>query len=127
MKEYTNYISVTDSTYSANVRKALKNGNISGSIGNYSERGVAKNKLVYWAESHDTFSNNGSGDDASQYIDQNKIDRAYAIVASQNNATALYFSRPSSTDKETIMAGQKGSTHFTSPKLQLLTISTMQW
>ncbi len=117
MKEYTNYISVTDSTYSANVRKALKNGNISGSIGNYSERGVAKNKLVYWAESHDTFSNNGSGDDASQYIDQNKIDRAYAIVASQNNATALYFSRPSSTDKETIMAGQKGSTHFTSPEV----------
>lgn len=117
MKEYTNYISVTDSTYSGNIRKAFRDGYVSQSIGNYSERGVSKNKLVYWAESHDTYSNGGSGDGTSQYIDQNKIDRAYAIVASQNGASALYFSRPSSTDKESILAGQKGSTHFTSPEV----------
>ena len=119
MKEYTKYISVTDSGYCANVRMAFRNGGIYQSIGNYSERGVSKDKLVYWAESHDTYSNNNRDGnwDSSQFIDQNKIDRAYAVVAAQSKATSLYFSRPSSTDKESIMSGSKGSTHFTSKEV----------
>ena len=117
MVEYTNYMSVTDSKYGQAIREAFEHGGIPTSIGNWSERGVKKNKLVYWGESHDTYSNNGEYGEATQKIDQNKIDRAYAIVAAQGQSTALYFSRPHSTDKHSIMAGAKGSTHFTSPEV----------
>lgn len=119
MQEYSKYISVTDSGYSGDVRMSFRNGQVTSSVGNYSSRGVAKNKLVYWAESHDTYSNNNPDGrhDSSQFIDQNKIDRAYAVVASQNGASALYFSRPNNTDKDSIMAGQKGSTNFKKPEV----------
>lgn len=50
-------------------------------------------------------------------MSQNNIDRAYAVVAGNNGATALYFSRPSSTDKNSMKLGQKGSTHFTSTEV----------
>lgn len=50
-------------------------------------------------------------------MSQNIIDRAYAVVAGNNGATALYFSRPSSTDESSIKLGQKGSTHFTSKEV----------
>lgn len=114
MKEYTQYISVTDSGYGDSIRGDFAGGGVPGSIGNWSQRGVATNKLVYWAESHDTYSNGGNG---SFKIDQNRIDRAYAVAAARVDATSLYFSRPFQTDKESIRAGQKGSTHFTSKEV----------
>lgn len=119
MKEYTKYISVTDSGYGADVRMAFRSGKVTQSVGNFAERGISKDKLVYWAESHDTYSNDKSDGewDSSQFIDQNKIDRAYAVVAAQNKATSLYFSRPSSKSKNDIKAGKKGSTHYTSKEV----------
>lgn len=116
MIEYTDYVSVTDSTYGKELRDAFANGTVPESFGNWSNKGVAKNKLVYWSESHDTWSNNQDFG-YSNGMSQNVIDRAYAIAASQNGATALYFSRPQSTVKENIFAGQKGSTHFTSAEV----------
>ena len=117
MKEYTDYVSVTDSMYGQAVRDAFDKGGVPGSIGNWCERGVAKNKLVYWSESHDTYSNNGEYGEATQLMNQNVIDRGYAIVAAQANATALYFSRPFETNKQSIKAGVKGSTHFKDPEV----------
>lgn len=111
MKEYTNYISVTDSTYGADVRNAFAGGNAPGSHGNWVARGIAPNKLVLWGESHDTWSN-GKDWGYSNEMSQNVIDRAYAVVASRNGSNALYFSRPGSADKESIKSGQKGSTAF---------------
>ena len=70
---------------------------------------------MYWGESHDTYSNTEGA--SAPPCSQNVVDRAYAIVASRNGATALYFSRPSATAKSSIMAGQKGSTHFTSKEV----------
>ncbi len=116
MIEYTDYVSVTDSTYGKELRDAFANETVPQSFGNWSEKGVAKNKLVYWSESHDTWSNNQDFG-YSNTMSQNVIDRAYAIAASQNGATALYFSRPQSSVKENIFAGQKGSTHFTSAEV----------
>lgn len=112
MKEYTNYISVTDDEYGEGFLKAIDGGGVPSAIGNYSERGVSKDKLVYWAESHDTYANNGEYGKQTAYTDQNKIDRAYALLAGQAKATCLYFSRPSQTDKYSINSGVKGSTHF---------------
>ena len=117
MKEYTNYMSVTDNKYGQAIREAFEKGGVPSSIGNWSERGVAKNKLVYWGESHDTYSNNGEYGEATQWIDQNKIDRAYAVVAGQGLASSLYFSRPYEKDKHSIKAGVKGSTSFTSKEV----------
>lgn len=117
MKEYTNYMSVTDSNYGKTVRESFRNGKVTSSIGNWSENGVAKTKLVYWSESHDSYSNDGQYGEDTQNINQNVIDRAYAIVAAQDKATSLYFSRPSQTSKDSIMIGAKGSTHFTSSEV----------
>lgn len=114
MKEYTSYISVTDNNYGRQVTNAFNGGGVPSIAGNWSFRGVSDDKLVYWAESHDTYSNDGG---ETKNIGQNVIDRAYAVVAAQNGATALYFSRPSSTDKNSIKIGQKGSTHFTSKEV----------
>lgn len=118
INEYTNYMSVTDSCYSNTITGAVNNGNVSNAIGYWTQvAGVPDSKLVYWGESHDTYSNNTNEGGWTKYIDQNKIDRAYAIVASRNGAASLYFSRPYQTEKTSIMVGQKGSTHFESKEV----------
>lgn len=58
MKEYTNYMSVTDSTYGKTLRDAFASGTVPTAFGNWAARGISNNKLVYWGESHDTWSNN---------------------------------------------------------------------
>lgn len=116
MKEYTDYITVTDSNYGKALRDSFNSGDAPDSSGNWCNRGISCDKLIYWAESHDTWSNNkdwGYSNDMSQ----NVIDRAYAVAASQNEVTALYFSRPSSKIKDNIKIGEKGSTHFTSSEV----------
>lgn len=118
INEYTNYMSVTDSKYSSTIMDAINGGSVSSAIGYWTQvAGVSDDKLVYWAESHDTYSNNTNEGGWTKYIDQNKIDRAYAIVASKNGASSLYFSRPNQTEKTAIMVGQKGSTHFESSEV----------
>ena len=118
INEYTNYMSVTDNKYSSTILGAINGGTVSSSIGYWTQNAsVSDNKLVYWAESHDTYSNNTNEGGWTKYIDQNKIDRAYAAVASRNNATSLYFSRPSQTSKTAIKVGEKGSTHYESKEV----------
>ena len=112
--EYQQYISITDNQYGNGFASSFNNGQVNSSIGNFNQRGAETSKLVYWGESHDTYCNDGG---SSKYISQNNIDRAYAVVAGNNGATALYFSRPSSTEKNNIKVGEKGSTHFTSKEV----------
>ncbi len=115
MKEYADYIGITDSVYSGTIMGAVRDGNVNISYGgNWVNRGIAPEKIVYWAESHDTFSNNPPPAEGgwTKYIDQNKVDRAYAVVGAKAKSQSLYFSRPPFTDKEQIKSGQKGSTHF---------------
>lgn len=115
MTEYNDYISVTDNTYGNGIRSSLSGGAAPSGYGNWNATGYcANNKLVYWAESHDTYSNDSQ---ESTWVDVNVIDRTWAIVASRNEITALYFSRPSATSNSSILAGVKGSTHFTSDEV----------
>ncbi|MBQ3584798.1 MAG: starch-binding protein [Lachnospiraceae bacterium] len=116
MKEYTKYMTVTDSDYGKTLRDAFNSGSVPSAYANWAARGVSASKLIYWAESHDTWSNNQDWG-YSNGMSQNVIDRAYAIAASRKNITALYFSRPSSKVKDNIKAGQKGSTHFKSDEV----------
>lgn len=114
MNEYIKYIRVTDSGYGDGMRNALKDGKIYKDSANWVNRGIAPDKLIYWAESHDTYSNGGWG---SQNISQDLIDKVYALVASRESETALYFSRPLSKDRNMILSGTKGSTHYSVPQV----------
>lgn len=109
IKEYCNYMSVTDNQYCNYA--ARENGGIPGGYAgdHVVNQGCADTKMVYWAESHDTYSN----DDWSKDRDQSVIDRAYAAYACRNGATALYFSRPNARGFNNIKVG-KGSTSFKS-------------
>lgn len=106
IKEYTNYMSVTDNKYCNYA--ARENGGIPGGYGGAwaVDYGLG-NKCVYWAESHDTYSN----DEWSQNVDQSVIDRAYAAYACRNNEAALYFARPTTKGFNNIKVG-KGTTAF---------------
>lgn len=112
MKEYTNYISVTDNVYGRDIRYSIQGGNTYGGYGNWTTRGVASEKIVYWAESHDTYANDGKYGDDSRSASVNQINRTYALLASRSGATALYLSRPTSTSANAIRLGQKGQTDF---------------
>ena len=114
LKEYAKYICFTDNGYGDGMASSFNSGYVPSSIGNFNQKGVDDSRLVYWGESHDTYSNDGG---SSKYISQNNIDKAYAIAAGNNKATSLYFSRPSATAKDDIKMGTKGSTHYTSPEV----------
>ena len=112
--EYAQYIGVTDETYSATVTEAIRDKRVAKSKGNWLNRGVGADRIVYWGESHDTYAND---DGWTKELDQNVIDRAYAILAARAQSQALYLSRPYETGYTAIMAARKGSTHFTSPEV----------
>ena len=116
LNEYCQYMSVTDSTYGMDLRNAFNSGQAPDHSGVLTELGIPANKMVYWGESHDTWSNNQDWG-YSNGMSQNVIDRAYAVAGSRADATALYFSRPSTASKDNILIGAKGSTHFTSPEV----------
>ncbi len=107
IKEYTQYMSVTDNKYCNYA--ARENGGLPGGYGGdwAVNQSVAANKLVYWGESHDTYSN----DEWSQNVDQSVIDRAWAAYACREGATALYLARPNVKGFNNIKVG-KGSTAF---------------
>lgn len=105
--EYGKYMSVTDNEYCNNA--ARDNGGIPGGYGgSWAVDYKLGNKCVYWAESHDTYSN----DEWSCNRDQATIDRAYAAYACRNDASCLYLSRPNAKGFNNIKVG-KGSTAFT--------------
>ncbi len=117
LREYGNYIGVTDSQYGMDMRNAFGGGKAMEGYGNLiASAGLSESKLVYWAESHDNWSNNSDWG-YSWWASENVIDRAYAAVASRNGIPALYFSRPSTHSKDDITIGAKGSTHFTSTEV----------
>ena len=107
--EYQTYMSITDNGYGNGFANSFAGGSINESEGNFNQRKAKTEKLVYWGESHDTYANDGG---ESKNKSQNVIDRAYAVVAGNNGATALYFSRPAQKAKNDIRFGDKGSVHF---------------
>ncbi|MBQ1463228.1 MAG: starch-binding protein [Ruminococcus sp.] len=90
MKEYTQYMSVTDNQYGNNMRGSIQGGSVMSGYGNWTAQGVDAKGIVYWAESHDTFFNGQE----SQSANTNQINRTYAAVACRYGSQALYMSRP---------------------------------
>lgn len=117
LKEYTKYIGVTDTEYSKWALNEVRSGRVPSGAASWGANGVSKNSIVLWAESHDDYSNDGQYGVNTSTISQDIMDKVYAIVACRNNETALYFSRPSATTRNTIKMGKKGSTNFTSKQV----------
>ena len=115
MKDYTKYMSVTDNTYGNSILSSLNKGTAPNFDGNWTLEGLSSSKLVYWGESHDTYSN-AEGKD-SNAVSQNIVDRAYAVVAARSDASSLYFSRPEAKAKDSIRIGVKGSRQFASDEV----------
>ena len=115
MSEYTKYMSVTDSSLGTTLIDSFKLGKAPASASNWVNDGISADKLVYWGESHDTYANNKGKE--SNGVDQNVIDRAYAVAAAFDGSTALYLSRPGTAEPGQMMAGDKGSMHFTSAEI----------
>jgi len=115
LEEYTSYIAITDNGYGNGVLSSFRGGKAPKVDGNWTNKGIPAYSLVYWGESHDTYSN-GEGKD-SNGATQNEVDRAYAVVAARNYATSLYLSRPFAKARDSIRIGDKGSMHFTSPEV----------
>lgn len=114
LKEYSQYMTVTDTEYSDWCLSQVQSGNVPSSYGSWTPNGIAADKVLYWGESHDTYSNDGG---KTKFVQQARIDRAWAIGACRAGSTSLYFSRPSETERTAIKMGQKGSTHFTSAEI----------
>ena len=110
MKEYASYIGVTDASFSNHITGCIRDHKTDSWTGKWANVGVPANRIVYWAESHDTFCNNGWTNSLSEDI----IDRSYAIHAARANSQTLYFSRPFDHNHDSIQYGVKGSTHYTS-------------
>lgn len=106
---YTSLMSITDNKTGNGVRKNVVNGDASGAAASGYNSGQSASKLVLWAESHDTYEESGNSDVfySSKNVSTDKINKAWAIVASRADATSLYFARP---DQATM--GQCGSTQY---------------
>ena len=87
---YTKYMSITDNSTGNDIRAKVAGGNAAGAArSNYDQSAGASNSVL-WAESHDTYSGDGK---ETTNVSESVINKTWALVASRNQATALYFAR----------------------------------
>lgn len=93
---YTKYINVTDNKTGDAVLYNVTKGKASTATNAKYKSGVAASNAVLWAESHDTYegSSGSSGFSNTAGISDENVVKAWAIVASRKDSTALFFARP---------------------------------
>lgn len=93
---YTKYINVTDNKTGDAVLYNVTRGKASTATNAKYKSGVAASNAVLWAESHDTYegSSGSSGFSNTAGISDENVVKAWAIVASRKDSTALFFARP---------------------------------
>lgn len=93
---YTKYINVTDNRTGDAVLYNVTKGKASTATNAKYKSGVAASNAVLWAESHDTYEGNSgsSGFSNTAGISDENVVKAWAIVASRKDSTALFFARP---------------------------------
>jgi len=118
---YTKYMSVTDSIYGSFIANAIRNGRFSaiGLQGYFVE--APPEKLVTWVESHDTYCNEGE----TANLTPRQILYGWAVLASREGSTPLYFNRPAgSAGRENRwgdnIIGAKGNDEFKSAEVSAL-------
>lgn len=94
---YTKYMSITDNQWSNKIRNdVIDSGNADAFCYTY-DKGASADKLVLWAESHDTYANDTH---ESTYVSETNINKTWALVAARDGAMGLYFARPKSTSQK---------------------------
>lgn len=93
---YTKYINVTDNRTGDAVLYNVTRGKASTATNAKYKSGVAASNAVLWAESHDTYegSSGSSGYSNTSSVSDEDVVKAWAIVASRKDSTALFFARP---------------------------------
>lgn len=93
---YTKYINVTDNRTGDAVLYNVTKGKASTATNAKYKSGVAASNAVLWAESHDTYEGNSgsSGYSNTADVSDENVVKAWAIVASRKDSTALFFARP---------------------------------
>ena len=93
---YTKYINVTDNRTGDAVLYNVSKGKASTATNATYKSGVAASNAVLWAESHDTYegSSGSSGFSNTADVSDENVVKAWAIVASRKDSTALFFARP---------------------------------
>ena len=93
---YTKYINVTDNRTGDAVLYNVTRGKASTATNATYKSGVAASNAVLWAESHDTYegSSGSSGFSNTADVSDENVVKAWAIVASRKDSTALFFARP---------------------------------
>lgn len=93
---YTKYINVTDNKTGDAVLYNVTKGKASTAANAKYKSGVAASNAVLWAESHDTYEGNSgsSGFSNTADVSDENVVKAWAIVASRKDSTALFFARP---------------------------------
>lgn len=93
---YTKYINVTDNRTGDAVLYNVARGKASTATNAKYKSGVAASNAVLWAESHDTYegSSGSSGFSNTADVSDENVVKAWAIVASRKDSTALFFARP---------------------------------
>ena len=93
---YTKYINVTDNRTGDAVLYNVSKGKASTATNAKYKSGVAASNAVLWAESHDTYegSSGSSGFPNTADVSDENVVKAWAIVASRKDSTALFFARP---------------------------------
>lgn len=93
---YTKYINVTDNRTGDAVLYNVTKGKASTATNATYKSGVAASNAVLWAESHDTYEGNSgsSGYSNTADVSDENVVKAWAIVASRKDSTALFFARP---------------------------------
>ena len=109
---YTDLFSITDNRTGNNIRSAVNSKNVSQAASDVYLTGEDSDKLVLWAESHDTYSNDSH---ESTYVSIKDINKAYAIVGSKTSSS-LYFVRP---NNDTVF-GEVGDKSFLSDEVKAI-------
>ncbi len=93
---YTDYINVTDNRTGDAVLNAVVKGKASTAASSKYKSGVSASNAVLWAESHDTYegTSGSAGISNTADVSDENIIKAWALVASRKDSTALYFARP---------------------------------
>lgn len=84
VKSYLKYMRVTDNGWSGSLLSGVSSGTINAAY----QKGNADD-VVIWPESHDTYA-----DGTTQKVSEEKINKAWAIIAAREGAMGLYLARP---------------------------------
>ncbi len=96
VNNFTKYMSITDNYTGDSFLMAAKNSNASGLANANYAKGGAPNKSVLWVESHDTHmgESGSAGMGNTSSVPDSTVIKAWAIVGSRADSSALFFARP---------------------------------